>query len=96
VIRAAIVGIGRWWRTLVSSVQGHSSLIRFTGGQTWTRGSAEAFCAEHGIALKDDLDLILANPAIDLFDRDVRDNPRHRHRISPNSSSPGPGYNCGF
>jgi predicted dehydrogenase len=65
VIRAAIVGIGRWGRTLVSAVQGHSSAIRFTAGHTRTRASAEAFCAEHGIALKDDLDLILADPAID-------------------------------
>jgi predicted dehydrogenase len=65
VIRAAIVGIGRWGRTLVSSVQGKSSAIRFTAGCTRTRTSAEAFCAEHGIALRDDLDQILTDPAID-------------------------------
>ena len=64
-IRAAIVGIGRWGRTLVNSVQGKSSAIRFTAGHTRTRASAEAFCAENGIALKDDLDEILADPAID-------------------------------
>jgi predicted dehydrogenase len=65
VIRAAIVGIGRWGRTLVSAVQGKSSVIRFTAGHNRTRASAEAFCAENGIALKDDLDAILADPAID-------------------------------
>ena len=64
-IRAAIVGIGRWGRTLVSAVQGKSSVIRFTAGHNRTRASAEAFCAENGIALKDDLDAILADPAID-------------------------------
>jgi predicted dehydrogenase len=64
-IRAAIVGIGWWGRTLVNSVQGKSSVIRFTAGHTRTRASAGAFCAENGISLKDDLDAILADPAID-------------------------------
>ena len=48
-IRAAIVGIGRWGRTLVGGVQGKSGAIRFTAGHNRTRGNAEAFCAEHGI-----------------------------------------------
>ena len=64
-IRAAIVGLGRWGRTLVSSIQGQSTAIRFVAGYTRTRASAEAFCAEKGIALKDDLDEILSDPAID-------------------------------
>jgi predicted dehydrogenase len=46
-------------------VQGKSSEICFTAGHTRTRARAEAFCAENGIALKDDLDQILADPAID-------------------------------
>jgi predicted dehydrogenase len=65
VIRAAIVGIGRWGRTLVTSVQGKSTAIGFTAGHTRTRASAEAFCAENGIALRDDLDAILSDSAID-------------------------------
>jgi predicted dehydrogenase len=64
-IRSAIVGIGRWGRTLVGAAQGRSAAFRFTAGQTRTRDKAEAFCAEHGIALKDSLDEILADPAID-------------------------------
>jgi predicted dehydrogenase len=64
-IRAAILGIGHWGRTLVGAVQGKSDAIRFTAGATRTRAKAEAFCAEHGIALYDDLDAILAEPAID-------------------------------
>ncbi len=64
-IRAAIVGIGRWGRTLVGSVQGKSGAIRFTAGHNRTRAHAEAFCAEHGVVLKDSLDAILADPAID-------------------------------
>jgi predicted dehydrogenase len=64
-IRAAIVGIGHWGRTLVNSVQGKSSVIQFTAGHSRTRATAEAFCAERGIALADDLDAILADKAID-------------------------------
>src|SRR5207247_6022964 len=64
-IRAAIVGIGRWGRTLVGSIQGKSSAIRFTSGHNRTRAHAEAFCAEHGLKLSDSLDAILADPAID-------------------------------
>jgi predicted dehydrogenase len=64
-IRAAIVGIGRWGRTLVGAVQGKSAAVRFTAGHNRTRAHAEGFCAEHGIALADSLDAILADPAID-------------------------------
>jgi predicted dehydrogenase len=64
-IRAAIVGIGRWGRTLVGAVQGKSERIRFVAGHNRTRAHAESFCAEHGIALKDSLDEVLADPEID-------------------------------
>jgi predicted dehydrogenase len=64
-IRAAIVGIGRWGRTLVGAVQGKSTELRFTVGHNRTRAHAEEFCAGHGIALRDSLDDILADPAID-------------------------------
>ena len=61
-IRAAMVGIGRWGRTLVGSVQGKSDKFRFTAGHNRTRANAEAFCAEHGLKLADSLDAILADP----------------------------------
>lgn len=64
-IRAAIVGIGRWGRTLVGAVQGQSEAFRFTAGHNRTRANAEAFCAEQGIALADSLDEILADPSVD-------------------------------
>lgn len=64
-IRAAIVGLGRWGRNLVNAVQGNSDAIGFTAGHTRTRATAEGFCAERGIALRDNLDQILADPAID-------------------------------
>jgi len=64
-IRAAVVGIGHWGRTLVGAVQGNSSKLRFTAGHTRSPAKAASFCAEQGIALKDSLDAILADPAID-------------------------------
>jgi predicted dehydrogenase len=65
VIRAAIVGLGRWGRTLVGAVQGNSTEFRFTTGHSRTRAAAEPFCVEHAIAWRDDLDQILADPEID-------------------------------
>src|SRR5689334_22355611 len=59
-VRAAIVGIGRWGQTLVRAMQGQSGTFRFTAGHTRTRVKAEGFCAEHGIALRDNLGEILA------------------------------------
>ena len=64
-MRAAMVGIGRWGRTLVGSAQGKSEAFRFTAGYNRTRAHAEEFCAEHGIALKDSLDEILRDGEID-------------------------------
>jgi predicted dehydrogenase len=65
VIRAAIVGLGRWGRTLVSAVQGSSSEFRFTAGHSRTRATAAPFCAEHSLCWRDDLSEILADPDID-------------------------------
>jgi predicted dehydrogenase len=64
-VRAAIIGIGRWGRTLVNALDGKSEKFRFVAGHNRTRANAEAFCAEHGVALKDSLDDVLADPAID-------------------------------
>ena len=64
-IRAAIVGLGRWGRTLVTAIDGKSTEFRFTVGHSRTRATAEPFCAERGIAYRGDLDHILADPEID-------------------------------
>ena len=64
-VRAAIVGIGRWGRTLVGAVQRQSDKFHFVAGHTRTRNKAEAFCAEHGIVLSESLDDILRDPGID-------------------------------
>jgi predicted dehydrogenase len=65
VIRAAIVGLGRWGRTLALSVAGKSDDIRFDAAVTRTRAGAEDFCRAQGIALRDSYDEIIADPAID-------------------------------
>src|SRR5262249_39670629 len=64
-VRAAIVGLGRWGRSLVGSVQDRSEHIRFVAAHPRPRAAAEAFCAEHRLTLVDSLDAILADRGID-------------------------------
>jgi predicted dehydrogenase len=64
-MRAAIVGLGRWGRSLVTSVQGKSSDIRFVLAHTRTRAAAEAFCREHELPLADSYEQVLADPKVD-------------------------------
>jgi predicted dehydrogenase len=64
-VRAAIVGLGRWGRSLVSSVQGGNEDIRFVLGHTRTRASAEEFCRDAGVTLVDSYESILADRSID-------------------------------
>ena len=64
-LRAAIVGLGRWGRSLVVSVQGKSDDIRFVAGHTRTRAKAEAFCRDKGVPLVDSFDAVLSNRDVD-------------------------------
>lgn len=64
-IRAAIIGLGRWGRSLVTSVQDNTDDIRFVLGHTRTRAKAEDFCRTKGVRLVDDFDAILDDPDID-------------------------------
>ena len=64
-IRAAIVGLGRWGRSLVASVQGKSAQLRFVRAHTRTRASAEDFCRMHGVPLVDSYEELLADPGVD-------------------------------
>lgn len=64
-IRAAILGLGRWGRSLVNSVQGKSADIGFVAAHTRTRASAEAFCRDKGLRFVDTYAQVLADPAID-------------------------------
>ena len=66
-IRAAIVGLGRWGRSLVHSVQGGgtSNDIRFVLAHTRTRAAAEEFCRDHDARLVDSYEEILRDPNVD-------------------------------
>src|SRR3979409_1783361 len=64
-VRAAIVGLGRWGRSLVASVQGKSDDIRFVAAHTRTRATAEGFCRDQGIPLVDSYEQILADVDVD-------------------------------
>jgi predicted dehydrogenase len=65
-IRAAIVGLGRWGNALVNAVTGKAeSDLHFVLGTTRTRASAEAFCRDKRITLVDSYDEILRDPDID-------------------------------
>ena len=64
-IRAAIVGLGRWGRSLVTSVQGKSGDIRFVIAHTRTRAAAEDFCREKDLPLADSYERILSDRNVD-------------------------------
>jgi predicted dehydrogenase len=65
-IRAGIVGLGWWGKTLVESVQGTSDAISFVAGATRTVSpEVEAFAGTHGLRLAGDLDALLADPEVD-------------------------------
>ncbi|HEX9466106.1 MAG TPA: Gfo/Idh/MocA family oxidoreductase [Alphaproteobacteria bacterium] len=64
-IRAAIVGLGRWGRNLVTSVQGKSDKIGFVAGTAATPEKSRDFAAQHRLKLYPDYGQILAAPDID-------------------------------
>jgi predicted dehydrogenase len=65
-IRAAIVGLGWWGRTLVESVQDRSDEIGFIAGTTRTRSpEVVEFAEAQGVPLADDYAALLADPEVD-------------------------------
>lgn len=64
-IKAAIIGMGRWGQVLVDSVQGKSETIVFIAGVTRTVSRAAHYAERQGFPLGDDYDAVLADPAID-------------------------------
>ena len=64
-VRAAIVGLGRWGRSLVNAVHGKTDAIQFVAAHTRTRASAEDFCREKQIPFRDRFEDILADKSID-------------------------------
>ena len=64
-IRAAIVGLGRWGRSLVGAVANNSDDIRFVLGTTRTPASAADFCRDKNVKLVASYEAILRDPEID-------------------------------
>lgn len=64
-IHAAIVGLGRWGRSLVNAVHGKTDAIEFVAAHTRTRASAEDYCRDKKIPLRDRYEDILSDPQID-------------------------------
>ena len=64
-IRAAIVGTGRWGQTLVAGVQGKSSKLRFTHAVSRDPARAGDFARAHDLAVLGSLDAALRLPEID-------------------------------
>jgi predicted dehydrogenase len=63
-INAAIVGIGRWGKNFVESVQGKSERIRFVCGVDSAPEKIRDFAAKHELPLCSDLSQALTDPAI--------------------------------
>jgi predicted dehydrogenase len=62
-IRAAIVGLGRWGRNLVEASTGHARL-NIVHAVEPDLARAGDFCARHGLELTGSLDAVLADPGI--------------------------------
>ena len=66
VIRAAMVGLGWWGRTIVESVQGTSDVIRFVAGATRTVSpEVQAFAEAQKLRLAENFDAVLKDPEVD-------------------------------
>ena len=60
----AVVGLGRWGRTLVEAVQGKSDRLRFTHAVSGRHDAHREFAAQHGLALVGELRQVLDDPTI--------------------------------
>jgi len=65
-IRAAMVGLGWWGKTLVESVQGTSDRITFVAGTTRTQSQdVKDFARAQGLTFHESYEAILADPGVD-------------------------------
>jgi predicted dehydrogenase len=64
-IRAGIVGLGRWGRSLVNAVAGKSDDIRFVLAATRTPANTQDFCRDKNLKLVGSYADILSDPQID-------------------------------
>jgi predicted dehydrogenase len=63
-IKAAIIGLGRWGKSIVEAVQGRSQFIRFVHGVSKEPDSVREFASRHGFCLSTDLETALSDPEV--------------------------------
>ena len=63
-LRAAVIGLGRWGQTLLGSVQGKSDRVRFVHAVSKEPELARDIVARHGLRLSTDLADALADPEV--------------------------------
>jgi len=60
-INAAVIGLGRWGKSLVNAVQGKSTRLRFVHGVSKEPDDVRAFAQQHGFKLTTELDDAIGN-----------------------------------
>ena len=63
-IDAAVIGLGRWGKSLVTAVQGKSQKLRFVHGVSKEPDDVRGFAGQHGFRLSTDLADAIADPAV--------------------------------
>lgn len=63
-IKAAVIGLGRWGQTILGSVQGKSDQVRFVHGVTKEPELAHDLATRHSLRLSTDLADALADPEV--------------------------------
>lgn len=63
-INAAIIGLGRWGKSLVTAIQGKSQKLRFVHGVSKEPDDVRGFAAQHNFKLSTDLADAIADPAV--------------------------------
>ena len=64
-IKAAVIGLGRWGKSLVETVQGRSSSVRFVHGVSKEPETVAEFAARHRFRLSTELEAALADPEVE-------------------------------
>jgi len=63
-IDAAVIGLGRWGKSLVTAVQGKSARLRFVHGVSKEPDDVRGFAGQHGFRLSTDLTDAIADPEV--------------------------------
>ena len=63
-ISAAVIGLGRWGKSLVTAVQGKSDRLRFAHGVSKEPDEVRGFAQQHGFKLTTELDDAIQNPDV--------------------------------